>query len=245
MNELGQELGQDKLVKENKLSPLEQEQLAIIKNILTRGLISASELSKSGTLRLTSKTSRSEFVDGILIRRIPKFLGLTDWEETGAIVKRRLYKDLWSVFGVIAERYDHLIDDASELPDEVLEDRFLNSMMIIMRAQDLELCQRGGGKDLKGVEGSISPDKFFRVLLPRKLEGTFRDQIINMTNVPVIGVPVKEEIVFGGHGLRCRKRLKVPDYEGELLRLLKKYHEPLFIHGVRLPTKDDEQYMRR
>jgi len=240
---------------EESLSPIQVWQLEIINDILSNGLRPSAELLENSRQGLTSKTTKSIYIHTCLIEKIKGRFGITDWKRVETDLKKKLYGDLWSIFPVIAERADYSVANVSELPTETLEERFLNSLLVVFGAwPSLGVSASGenywydpDGNEIidrqrPSIKGPISPNIFLKVFLPDQVKRRFEEHIINPLNILLVGVPLKKAVVFGGSGVAHRRELVVPDYESEIFRLLKVTRTPLAIHGVRLPIRDDEKF---
>ena len=216
---------------------VEVRQLNIVNSILGRGLMSAKNQAHMGEEMFTSKSRDSEWIEGCVIRVARGVLGLIDWKRTKVDVKERLYKGLWSIFPVIAERADYTVGDISDLPDAVLETRFANSLLVAMHTKNIELTKKDPTGTL-AIKHYVSPDRFCAVILPWQI-GENLGEKIRQTNAPLHLVPMTKATVFGGSGARRKRELTVPDYERFILGLLGSSRDFLFIHGVRLPTVED------
>lgn len=146
-----------------------------------------------------------------------------------------LHKDGNSILPVISER-------PSE--DTLLYDRQL------LNPQDLELLTRRVHSSflvvcfqnrIEDVE-HIPPNVFACVVFPRKIweECSWLIASNQERKVPVKLVDKTVRRMLGHHHY-----IEVPDYENAVLKILRAFKEPIFVHGVRLPTEEDLERLRQ
>ncbi len=154
------------------------------------------------------------------------------------VVEDALYGDFskYSVLPVIAERaFEHIEETRRFIPKEELENRFAHSLLVVIPLSDLEDEIDVSHDELKfgqvGLKSSVLPSKFSAILMGEQVGAEFAQ------GSHAAGIPVK---AVGSVSREMRERqFMVPDYESEIMKMLKEMDAPLFIHGVRLPTRQD------
>lgn len=143
----------------------------------------------------------------------------------------------YSVLPVIAEREHEYVGKAKELPVEQVEDRFAQSVLIVapLVAMSQEEFEPSNLKDVR-FRGIIMPDKF-SIVLPKDTKQELEGGIKGTNDaIRTVGY-IKKENPYG-------RSYVVPDYESATREMLEETGEPLFLHGVRLPTNEDVEMGR-
>ncbi len=85
-------------------------------------------------------------------------------------------------------------------------------------------------------EKKILPDRFSYLIFPKALWDEYQNQGIKIGNDFQVRIAKRsvQRTLFEG-----KLQLAVPDYESAILEILKKRGEPIWVHGVRLPTEED------
>lgn len=153
------------------------------------------------------------------------------------LLRDALYADgrthgYFAVLPVIAERQREQLPE--NLPVSQLEDRFAHSALVVTPVHRLERTQIvDEGQSQGGMEvlSPVVPHTLEKILLPELL-GKELQLGLQKTGIPVELVKSTKKKVVG-------KEMLVPDYESALRQMLEVTGEPLFLHGVRLPTNED------
>lgn len=148
-----------------------------------------------------------------------------------------LYQGMSSVLPVVAERANELGSETAEQMPEILEERFANSFLVVTPLDKIENVEDISGE--VSVRGNIKPDQFSAILIPESLYDKVAPRFAER-GIRTIRVAAKKVKLFQGHFYKeGGKALTVPDYEREVRELLRDSEIPLFLHGVRLPTRED------
>lgn len=204
----------------------------IINDVISHGLMPVAELERTGRLYVCSSDTGSyshSFVHG---RIIPAHSGFGRPKWFSKRISSGLYETGFSVLPVLMERQGELEyvphlrlnpHHLTETDQRILERRVASSLIVIAERQ-----QRGA------IDGGVYPKSFIALIFPEKIWDDYHANMQRETDL-IIKV-VRETVirdVFEAFSLR------VPDYESVLMSLLKKLKQPVWIHGVRLPTEED------
>lgn len=148
-------------------------------------------------------------------------------------ISSALYSGTSSVFPVLLERPNEDKNESYNQPGDVINDRTNNSFLIICIAEKLNLEGIGGREAF--IRGNILPNQFLAILSPKSV---LKEVLAGFSGsqIPVIEVGEKQ-VLFPDR--REQSQITVPDYESEVKKWLEVSGVPLFLHGVRLPTKED------
>lgn len=236
------------------------QRAAIINGVLRDGVKSAKRLKEEGKPYFGSfDKSPRELISFRLLLPLDRY---ESPENLNATLNDVLYLRGISVLPVMAERQDRdsdVIDEAYssyfsygkpyQMNDQVvkiLERRASSSFILVISESMDELMRKMRGYPLGSIssaieevgssrENRISPDKFSHLLFPEDIWNQYQAKRRNIDNAEIKIVKRKIE-----RNLFTRNiPLKVPDYEGVLLEILKEHKQALWIHGVRLPNEED------
>jgi hypothetical protein len=162
----------------------------------------------------------------------------SDAEINKRILERALYEGNVSALPVIAERANDKVPTAQYLDRSVIEDRLANSLVVVVPEGLLPSHVINPDSLEVLCKGKIEPETMAFVLVPTKFfheaVGYFEKE---QSGVRVISVPDIETVLF--EGTQNSKTCRMPNYAGFLNELAEVSLEPLFVHGVRLPTLED------
>jgi len=161
-------------------------------------------------------------------------------EFTDKLIYRGLYGNN-SVFTILAEREWHSEWSEHSLtrdePTEILEDRFRNSLLVVVRTDSVDNWVLPDTNVI--AKKRIESAKFLEVVIPKDLSDDIA-RLFEEKGVKVTRVGYKDVVIFKDNSANPPERvLEVPDYEGRVLELVQRSDVPLYLHGVRLPTKED------
>lgn len=142
-----------------------------------------------------------------------------------------LHPEQFAILPVLIEREGECIVPSIELRG----DRVKHSILIATPVKEIDeqvVLQTEGNVS---VPGPIPICSYSRIFLPQEIVGELQ------ADIQSAGVQVNA--VEDTKGIIWRKNMIVPDYEGAIRKLLKK-QDPLFLHGVRLPTNEDVEMGR-
>ncbi len=165
------------------------------------------------------------------------------------MLSETLHKGNSSVFGVVFERQDESIDQISQLPREELESRANASFIVAAHLQDISRLADGKPRDKLEypITPPVLPIKFWKVLAPNSLIPVF-NAVLSDIEFPVdkfVPVSSEERIL---HIPRVSPNSQFADIEVPTVLQVPNYYdffanqfssEPLWIHGIRLPTYAD------
>ena len=147
-------------------------------------------------------------------------------------VEQSLYKTSNSILTVIAERQGESTDDvdlynATNEQKRKIEDRVASSMLVVYEGQE-------GDENYARTDENLGPDKIKYVLLPKAIADSIPEGQLASSGagIRVVDGKIKRSLYDG-------EAITMPDYEGEIKKLLVEENKPLWIHGVRLPTEAD------
>lgn len=209
--------------------------------------------SEKQNLQIEKASSVADYVDGKPVeqirlkmaytgKNITMYLPKSEQNIDNGIIDIALYYSDSSVFPVVCERgYERKYETAEQLPT-VLEERVQNSILIVAEMSEVpSFSSKGNEVYLQ----KLTPDKF-KVLIPQsffeKTKGIFESR-----GISVVSVPLVEKQVYKGRyqeGVIGGVKVDLPDFETQLRKMTSNSQSPLFIHGVRLPTKEDMEITR-
>jgi hypothetical protein len=145
-----------------------------------------------------------------------------------------LYTSACSMFPTLNERM-HMVRRSDQDRKHVVEERLHQTMVIVVPATKLEIRRFYPNAE---VRNTIPSSYFSYVLIPESLTSPQRD--IENLGFQVITVPNLSLSFTEKTGcFEANEEYVLPNYEETLLQLLSSSDQPLFIHGVRLPTEED------
>lgn len=230
----------------------------IVTDILTHGLLPASLQREQGTKPLISITDNVSHICGALV--VPseqdveiergkglytatlklnditykKFISAdTQVTATERLLTSALYTDnasnLSTVFPVLAERRGE-----KENPTrKVFEERVNNSVLVVIPLSKIKPEDYSTKEAYSEI--LLNPVMPHTILMPEAFQedlACVTDKSTDKVHIKMVGSLRKQIRGFNGS-------ITFPDYEGALREILKEIREPLFIHGVRLPTRED------
>lgn len=151
-----------------------------------------------------------------------------------------------SILPVIAERqgetFPYRIDPATQ---ELIEKRIASSFLVVCRSADLEPFQKDESGEF--VKDRVSSKDFSVLVFPltfaNELEGLFSTSTLGIgkPRIKIVEGVVTKKLIFTPPPTSPTFSLdgRVPDYESSLMDVLKELGGPIWVHGVRLPTKED------
>lgn len=202
----------------------------LILDIAKGGLKSSASLEQSNQDSYRSIDSKpSEYVYGRGFKPEGGFRSRELFENS---IKQALYMTDNSILSVTAERQgessgDTFLYRARKNQKQVIEGRLASSMLVVYEGSS-------GDSYLTRKEEDLGADRIICILLPKSMADNFQQTELEEMGVDirVVDRKVKRRLFHGD-------KLKIPDYEGEIKRLLEEQNKPLWIHGVRLPTQED------
>lgn len=239
----------------------------IVRSVLTKGLLSTNSQQREGIDSVKSYISQEDHISGRLI--IPLTASFADahvasvhktesretltvevngfkheeWLSQGShrevgerLLQNVLYGDndfaspLYAVLPVLAERKE---GTTLHVANERLEDRVLNSVLVVVPSNQIKLedYANNGAPDVQLVHSV----KAGTILIPEGLKEDLGESVKEFGGQIRFVDNVKKTIFNHPTG----NEITVPDYEGALRSLLEETNEPLYVHGVRLPTIED------
>lgn len=155
-----------------------------------------------------------------------------------ALMYEALFGHNKSVMPVLAERLRDNQGPTSEyLTDDVIQDRLENSMLVVTPIQKTAPMHIGE-LEVHCVD-QIEAGKITAALVPEKLYREAKELFQEFSpDILVISVPSDTKRMF-----KNRRVIEAPDYEGVISKLRDNSKQPLFVHGVRLPTMEDARWL--
>jgi len=201
---------------------LAKKRAGIINSILLDGLRSSKELNMEGTHYFGSVDGSP----GSLHGRI-----LNNFSNPTEQIGDALYAGGDSILPVMIERErEHKVYIDLSPDEKGLLTRRVCSVVLIV-------CKVPYYHDNKRIitNGIMPTEKFSYLLFPDTIWQETQPYL-NLEKIKEVPVRViKKEITR----MVSRNKLRVPDFEGELLEILKNSRTSLWVHGVRLPTEED------
>lgn len=220
--------------KKETLDSVKDVRAKIIDSILIQGLKSSAILQKEGTGFLGSVESIPlETLYGRVLKPIGEY---RDGHVFKNAVTQALYNTDNSCLTVIVERHGESLNDIGfykYVPGlkEKLSQR-ANASFLVVTAADSSSWGTYNPR-----EGQTRPEDFIAVIMPDKI---FRDYDPDLTKTNKFRIiPVTKQIKRGLYGY-SKDPLRVPDYEQAIQMLAQELNTTLWIHGVRLPTGEDQ-----
>lgn len=206
-----------------------QVRSSIIRSVLDWGIISSAQLQNFRIPHLRGADKRCTFVEGV--RLSPDTFSTEKTDD--------LYIGCCGIFPVLAERYQETspLSGFTEKDDtdkqqviSALEERMASSFIIVIKNYDFDFMGHR--------KGNVGIAEFERVLVPLLVYENCREAFDELSRCPV--VIVSEFVERDIKGTNFPKiRLKVPNYEDPLQRIVQEEKENLWVHGVRLPIEED------
>ncbi|MDO8620727.1 MAG: hypothetical protein Q7R31_00360 [Candidatus Levybacteria bacterium] len=251
------------LPKINATAEVAAQRAEIINSILKDGLKSAGRLRRESSLYFGSgDLSPKDFISFRLI--FPPHLH-ENLQAFSNNLEDALYLRNISVLPVMTERPSYRLkepDPIDQLPawsqeevdkngaKEILEARISSSFLIVINETMDELMKKSSHflftsrkERFEGLETIGKPkehivpsDRFSYLIFPQTVWANYQNQKIQTDRnirTRLVAQSIKRKL------LTRTLSLSVPDYESALLEILNERKEPIWIHGVRLPTEDD------
>ena len=212
----------------------------IVSDIFENGLIPSAVLEQSENEYLMSTDDRAN--KGIYGRVFKPRSEFRDKAHFMIGIHFLLYLSYNSIMAVVPERSGEGINDAHlhrfrqrnkarRQDKEKFEDRLSSSMLVVYQAKE------GEGGEAAGITRDQDETKakdIICVLIPKEIMDDIEPETIEKAgiDVRVVSKKIKRSLYHGD-------KLKMPDYEGEIIKLLEEENESFWIHGVRLPTQED------
>jgi hypothetical protein len=194
----------------------------IISNIMQEGLRSAADLIASGQEVFTSDdgVSKHKRINGRVIRDEAEI----DHALTG--------EEFVSIFPVLSERMGEGVGVYAEIPESEAQDRFRNSMLVVIPSDALTVECLGKVGDAH-ISHPISSELFGTVIVPQQIYDEAPPGVFDGASVVPVG-DISMEFTDDNE-------FTVPDYKQALTDLIQDSDKTLFVHGVRLLTAADAQ----
>lgn len=143
----------------------------------------------------------------------------------------------YKLLPVLVERDN---EDYTEWTANLAQRRMMNSILVVIpssqiNAEDIVRYDEELEKpdDIR-LGKSLSPEAIKAIIVPEGLQGDLEGLLGDERIVKFVGNRRREVLAPV-----IRGELVVPDYEKGLLEVMEEIGEPVFIHGVRLPTEED------
>lgn len=258
----------ERLPKVDSSSIVAEKRRAIINSILTKGLKSSRLLTKQNEPYFGSGDYEPrDFVSFRLIipptlHADPKIfsvnlenvLYLRGISVLPVMTERKVIRD--PLFASLGDLYVPTITQEKIVKNgtkHALEKRIASSFLIVICDTIDNLTKKGGHffhtseeeklmhLEYRGrpKEEEIPPNRFSYLLFPKAIWEQYKNGQIELSSS---GNGAKIKVVKRTIERKLFERkitLTVPDYEGSLLEILRDHKEPIWVHGVRLPTKED------
>lgn len=217
--------------KETVSNDLVEARKKVIKSIAANGLKSSESLEQSEEsphLRSVDKNPNEDVYGRVFKPRSQH----RDDERFLNSIKHALYMTDNSIMTVVAERLgesgeDSVMFKAEKYKKKEIEARLSSSIMVVYKANE-------GDDYYTRPEGELNSDNIICILMPENIADHFQPDELNELgiDVRVVKKQVKRRLFHGD-------KLKIPDYEEHISSLLEEHKTPLWIHGVRLHTRED------
>ncbi|MDC0449202.1 hypothetical protein OAL67_01185 [bacterium] len=218
-------------IAEETLTVIEKEHRRIITDISTDGLASSETMRSQGKPAMTSvDRETSSYTFGRTLQTSDKYPNLKIFNNA---VHQALYLTSDSVMPVVAERQGETTQDTAlykgaKEERRALEERLASTALFIFEGTDEAI------QTLMREEKETGPESIIAILLPNDVANHFSQKELQNLKHPVI--VVKKTIKRKLYHL---DELRMPDYESEIKKILLQGDNPIWIHGVRLPTQKD------
>lgn len=216
----------------------------IINRVLSKGLKSAVQLLAEGAVFSPSDDEfPREVVCGINLWNFHLQYGLN---ETDPFFRRRLYSDCESIFPVLLERPGEKRTH-NNVVRAVLEAVLKKEMEKRAAATFLVTCQYDTKEDewVRGLLSHIPLNRFSYLVFPRPIYDEFQTTPNPVALPEGVKLRVVDRLVERRIEDHIDIDLEVPDYESELVQILRESTpRNLFVHGVRLPLDRDTVLFR-
>lgn len=247
------------------LTQIRIRRAAIIDSVLQDGLKTSKQLQEKGEPFFGSfDHSPNDFISFRLM--FPPTIQ-NSFPDSHPTLDEALYQRGVSVLPVMAERpgvrhnsdpvnlaYSfHDVPWAGEEEEErvrqVLESRISSSFLVVVNETMEELYRKSRRflfssakerfEELENIgrlkESRISPDRFSYLVFPEEVFDEYKgkEEFLNEFKIKVIKSKIKRDL------FQRKMKLTIPDYESALLEILEERKEPIWVHGVRLPNKED------
>lgn len=193
---------------------LTQIRSAMIENLFGYGILPANFLRWKSLPHLRSSDSRvNTFVEGICLSSDVFSVEKTDV----------LYRSNCGLFPVLAERNGR----ASTIRSILIQRMHASLVVVLNNSQGM--IER---------TGIILPSDFEEVLVPQALWNKYKQvfQPVGSCRLVIVHNYIVRDVEGINFSAAC---LRVPDYETRLLKLVQDEGRKIWIHGIRLPIKDD------
>lgn len=242
----------------NKISEIRRSHArAIVRSILTHGLLAYDAQVKIGIKSLTSMDHRPH-VNGLFVfpasypfQRGPVHeMDVNGYMHKASVLKggdnatiakhllqQSLYGDgsprglVYALYHVLVEREN---ENYSHWTKPIVDERLQNNVVFALPARQIPLADyvtEGLYADVR-IQNPVKPSI---VLAPEMLRDDLGDLLEGFDGI-VKYIDARETRPFAG---RMKDYSHVPDYESALRELANELGEPIFFHGVRLPTEED------
>lgn len=242
-------------VEVKELTPgLQELRAGIINSVLEHGLKPSDQLKEEGKFHMPSKDSDAFYeVEGCIVKPSASYPDPGDFLID---LDNSLYTDERSIFPVMIERrndfsglemfYDQLDTLYQQYPRMtahergVAEQRMSASFLVVYRTSNLPgLMENSGMVEAYGVEETgLAPDVIAYLVFPKGIFDEYqrsnlaKDKIVIPTKI--ISKSIKKKLMW-----LKQNTFRVPDYESTLRTIVDEIGEPIWVHGVRLPTQED------
>jgi hypothetical protein len=158
-------------------------------------------------------------------------------------------KDDFSVLRVLWERQGEEYQTTKDLPREVLEDRMGSSFVVVAPFEGVRAARSSNPIDEEAWLWNLPPDAMGALLVPEKVLETSR-VLFDSSHVPVVPVGNTTEIFSKASAIPRQGEVPpiytVPNYREAIQDIFAPGSGApftttgdIFVHGVRLPTRDD------
>jgi len=152
---------------------------------------------------------------------------LPDYLLDDALYANHSKREEMAIFPVLAERQSEAETSFTEQ-----QDRMQHSILIATPVAQFSGATNGQMNGVCGINRAIVPLELGTILMPEKIQKEIGRGIIKTaTPISLVG-NISRTVAAGGE-------FSLPDYETSIKALLEATREPLFLHGVRLPTNRD------
>lgn len=155
----------------------------------------------------------------------------SDQDVDKLVLNSALYEGPFSVFPVVGERQRDGLEPIIDRDPQEFQNRLQNSILCISTTELVGPHMIHASEVMTYQD--IPSDKFLFVLAPEHLYEEVNTKFEKTGKTRVVSVKNVDHQFFGD------KTIPVPDYESFIKNLRDVSSEPLFIHGVRLPTISD------
>lgn len=239
---------------------LAEVRAGIINSVLREGLKPSNQLKESDVFHMPSKDSAPYTeVEGCIVKPPEQYLSPDEYTRT---LSESLYSGERSVLPVLLERdldydflepfYDQLdrhyqkISRMTTAQRAIVEERVASSFLLVYKVGSLpaDLNHNGLIEAYGTEETGLSSDAIAYIIFPKAILDQYRSsgraKELHSRPIKVIGDSVKRKLMWLKYNT-----FQVPNYERAIKEVLKETNEPIWVHGVRLPTQADLNFFER